>query len=118
MNTKTRDLMRRLDEGMVYRFFEGGGMDDEMHDLLRRDICQAREDLAPDFYMLTQKGKDLLCAEDKNAEKVAKHAAEKKADRRFQLANSVISAIIGSVVTLLVEHFPEITTFFQHLFAP
>lgn len=117
MDSKTRDLMRHLNKGMVYHFFEDG-MDDEMHDLLRRNICQAREDLAPDFYMLTQKGKNLLCAEDKNAEKVAKHAAEKKADRRFQLANSVIAAIVGSAVTLLVEHFSEIITFFQHFLAP
>ena len=42
----------------------------------------------------------------------AKEEAEKKSDRRFQLLNTLLSAFVGSVLTLLVEHFDRILSFF------
>lgn len=42
----------------------------------------------------------------------AKEEAEKKSDRRFQLANTLLGAFVGVVLTLLVEHFDKILSFF------
>lgn len=42
----------------------------------------------------------------------AKEEAEKKSDRRFQLLNTLLSAFVGGVLTLLAEHFDRILSFF------
>lgn len=41
----------------------------------------------------------------------AEQKAEKSKDRHFQLFNTLLGAVVGSLVTLLVEHFREITAF-------
>lgn len=40
----------------------------------------------------------------------AEQKAEKAKDRRFQFFNALISAVAGAIVTLLIEHFPEIVS--------
>ena len=45
-------------------------------------------------------------------QQAAKEEAEKKSDRRFQLLNTMLSAFVGGILTLLVEHFDRILSFF------
>lgn len=45
-------------------------------------------------------------------QQAAKEEAEKKSDRRFQLLNTLLSAFVGGILTLLVEHFDRILSFF------
>mgnify|MGYP000348240394 CR=1 FL=1 len=76
--------------------------------------------LDPPIYHITQKGLAHLKTLDDMAQKVNQEHSEKKAeqakDRRFQLINTFVSAILGGVVTLVVEHFDSIIAFFQNLF--
>lgn len=46
----------------------------------------------------------------------AEEKTEKKIDRRFQLLNTLFGALLGAVLTLAVEHWSEIFTFFSGLF--
>lgn len=61
---------------------------------------------------LTDKGYQAALAEeyrrDQLSHKMANEKARQKSDRRFQLLNSLLSAIAGVIITLLIEHFPAI----------
>ena len=46
----------------------------------------------------------------------AEEQTEKKKDRRFQLLNTLFGALLGAVFTLLVEHWPDIVSFFSSIF--
>ena len=76
--------------------------------------------LDPPIYFITQKGLAILNALDDMAQKVSQEHAEKKSeqakDRRFQLINTLIGTVLGSAVTLTVEHFNSVISFFQNLF--
>lgn len=41
----------------------------------------------------------------------AEQKAEKAKDRRFQIFNTLVGAVAGAIVTLLIEHFAEIISF-------
>ena len=49
-------------------------------------------------------------------EQAARQQASKRADRRFQLLNSLFSAVIGGAVALLVEHFDAVLDVLRSLF--
>lgn len=76
--------------------------------------------LDPPIYFTNQKGLAKLKELDDMTQKMDQEHAEKKAeqakDRRFQLVNTVISAVLGGLVTLFIEHFDSIITFLQNLF--
>lgn len=78
------------------------------------------ESLNPPIYRITQKGLAKLKAIDDMAQKMNQEHAEKKSehakDRRFQLINTLVSAVLGGVVALIVEHFDAILSFFKNLF--
>ena len=78
--------------------------------------------LDPPIYYITQKGLAKLKALDDMAQKVNQEHAEKKAehakDRRFQFINTLVSAVLGGIVTLIVEHFDTILSFLQGLASP
>lgn len=80
------------------------------------------ESLDPPIYRITQKGLAKLEALDDMAQKVNQAHAEKKAehakDHRFQLINTLVSAVLGGIVTLIVEHFDSILSFLQGLTSP
>lgn len=46
----------------------------------------------------------------------AEEKSEKEKDRRFQLFNTFVGALIGSIFTLLIEHWNEITALFSSFF--
>lgn len=48
-------------------------------------------------------------------DKAASEKAEKTKDRRFQLLNTLLGAVVGALLTLFVEHFSEILAFFKGL---
>lgn len=76
--------------------------------------------LSPPVYRITQKGlaelQNIDDMEQKMRQNHAEQKAEKAKDRRFQLLNAIISAMVGAVFTLLVEHFDDVTAFFRRLF--
>jgi hypothetical protein len=61
---------------------------------------------------LTDKGYQTVLAEEYRRDQLAKEMADKKSqqkvDRRFQLLNTLLSAIAGGILTLLIEHFPAV----------
>jgi len=46
----------------------------------------------------------------------AEEKEEKREDRRFELIKSLVDAAIGAVITLIIEHFGAIVSFFAELF--
>ena len=119
MDKKQIELLEKLEHGMVYQFHVGCGLDDEIRYLIDKKLCTARVDIADDLYMLTQDGIHLLASEKENAQKVAEEIANKKAEKntefRFQLFNSILGAVVGSMATLFVEHFFEIIHFINSI---
>lgn len=71
--------------------------------------------LSSTVYVLTTKGKAFLSAKEQNANAVADEMArkhrEKISDRRFEIVKMLLSAVIGGIVTLAVEHFDAIVCF-------
>ncbi len=47
----------------------------------------------------------------KRRQNMADKKAEKNIDRRFQLFNTLLGAVVGAVLTLLIEHLPDIIAF-------
>jgi len=52
---------------------------------------------------------------DKMRHERAEKEAEKKSDRRFQTKQTLLGAVVGSILTLLVEHFSGIVSFISGL---
>jgi len=65
---------------------------------------------------ITEPGRKALEEFEEHADVMADKSAEKKSDRRFQILNSLLSAVVGSLLTLFVEHFSEIIQFIGNLF--
>lgn len=78
--------------------------------------------LACTTYVVSQPGKVYLSAKKKKAEEVAQNAAEKKTEKHnehvFEVKLSLLSALAGAVLTLIVEHAGDIFRFFHNLFVP
>lgn len=76
--------------------------------------------LDPPVYFIKQKGLAKLKEIDDMAQQMDQEHAEKKSekakDRRFQFVNTVVSAILGGLVTLVIERFNSIISFLQSLF--
>ena len=49
----------------------------------------------------------------KRRQNMADKKAEKNIDRRFQLFNTLLGAVVGAVLTLLIEHLPDIIAFIK-----
>lgn len=49
-------------------------------------------------------------------DKITKEQAVKKADRRFNLFNTVLGAVLGALLALAAEHLSEILKFFSAIF--
>ena len=64
---------------------------------------------------LTDKGRLFVARHEQEQKKLREKAAENKAskqdERKFQIALSLISAVVGSLITLFVEHFAQILEF-------
>lgn len=71
--------------------------------------------------VITEIGKDALAeyerAEDKMRQQKADKESEKKSDRKFQIINTLFGAIVGAVITLLIEHRSCVFDFFFNLFS-
>lgn len=65
---------------------------------------------------LADREKEKAELQAKEASEKAERFAREKRERRFSLLQSLISAAVGSLVTLFVEHFHEICLFFHSLF--
>ena len=68
--------------------------------------------LDPLIHFITQKGEAKLKELEDMAQQMnnqhSEEKAEKAKDRRFQLINTLVGAVLGGMVTLLVEHFSGI----------
>lgn len=106
---------------------------DALKDLCSRDLLCCKQGYLDtlDLFSLTAKGYELLEGEREHRAAVSiatihddlsqmnedmrqdrtEQKAEKSKDRRFQLFNTLLGAVLGSLVTLLVEHFGEIIAF-------
>ena len=77
-------------------------------------ICYQGEMVAG--YSVSEKGTALLEQLEQQRSQTAKDEANRKFDRRQQIFLTIISAVTGSVITLLLEHVTEIINFFQSVF--
>ena len=64
-------------------------------------------------YSLSDKGKAYLEEREQIAEKASQQAAEKRAEHKFQ----IFYVLLGSLLTLLIEHGPRIFNYLQTLFS-
>lgn len=62
-------------------------------------------------YSLSDKGKAYLEEREQIAEKATQQAAEKRAEHKFQ----IFYVLLGSLLTLLIEHGPRIFNYLQTL---
>lgn len=71
--------------------------------------------------VITEIGKDALAeyerAEDEMRQQKADKESEKKSDHKFQILNTLFGAIVGAVITLLIEHRSCVVDFFFNLFS-
>ena len=61
---------------------------------------------------LTDRGYQAVLAEEdiqkKVCDKMSNEKTRQKSDRRFQLLNSLLSAMVGSIIALLIEHYSTV----------
>ena len=119
--------MGKLETGFTWVWHKDKATDEILNYLIDKGWCTFRADIAKGFLCLAQEGKAALHAERQErykmrlteqhrAEDMRYHDAEKKSDRKFQAVNTIISALVGSLLTLLVEHFDEVTQWLASLF--
>ena len=65
---------------------------------------------------LAEKAEELCALEEQMRKDAAIKEAEKRSDRRNQFFHDLLMLIIGSALTLIVEHFPTILSFFASFF--
>lgn len=119
MTNRQIEILRMSING-VHFYDDLDGEDRGILMYLEREGYVYTKALAPPIYHITQKGLAKLKTLDDMAQKVNQEHSEKKAertkDRRFQLINTLVSALLGGLVTLIVEHFDSVILFFQNLF--
>ncbi len=122
MTSDQRRTLERLEHGFVWEWHQDPQQDNMFRYLMDQGICHAREDIRPGWLELTEAGKSLLQEFRQNetiqlrqqSEKEAaeaKRLEERKEDRaaeerRYKGQNwtTILAAILGSAVTLLIEH--------------
>lgn len=122
MDQKLFDLMEWLESGLYWKWHVNENVDEMLRFLMENGFCEAREDIGHDLLKLTQKGKMGLELARKQAAEKAEKQSEKEAaetkrleerkedraaeERRYKGQNwtTILAAILGSAVTLLIEH--------------
>lgn len=59
---------------------------------------------------------DFEYSAQEKADKMSNDETVKKAERKFNLFNTVLGAVLGAVITLVIQNFAEILDFFISLF--
>lgn len=74
----------------------------EYHEVtdLNAELCVV---LFPKTAIITEDGRDALEEFEKWSQNMSEQQAEKKADRKFQLFNTLLGAVLGIIGTLLVQ---------------
>lgn len=98
-------MMERLEDGFVWQWHTDLGTDAMLRHLMDEKICQAREDVCPGFLALTEHGKCVLSAREREAEQRKQDVTQKKADKNEQRIFEVFKIFLTIIATLLVEHF-------------
>ena len=68
-------------------------------------------------YFVSDTGKALLEQMAQDREERAQDHAEKRRAEKIQIVSAIIGAVVGSVLTLFVEHFFEILEFLRTMFS-
>lgn len=122
MTADQRRILEQLEHGFEWEWHRDPQSDDALRYLMEQGLCHAREDIRPGWLELTEVGKSLLQeflqnetiqhrqqSEKEAAE--AKRLEERKEDRaaeerryKGQNCTTILAAILGSAVTLLIEH--------------
>ena len=128
-STSMNDIAEKLD----LDFLDAKHRFEYMHDQ-KWIICSRRD---PNMVRITSAGRHQLCVmeealrqQNQEAEAIhvlknmddnmrqnhAEEKAEKAKDRRFQIINTLIGAVSGSLITLLIEHWTGVVNWVVHLF--
>lgn len=103
MTEKQFSMLNRFQNGEVYHFWNDPQTDEVVRYLIDNGLCTAREDIAPDMIMLTEKGKAVLDGENKRANKERKHEANQRFQNQVSVAQVLVSCITF-VLGLIVEY--------------
>lgn len=116
------DCLRLFESGFVWHWHENSSSDRLVRFLLEQGLVDTRVDIAPGFHIISERGKialsELSAKQNElqqRADYVAQQKAEKKRDRRFQFANTVLGAVLGSCLTLFADHFSEILSLLESI---
>lgn len=105
MTNRQIEILRMSTNGILF-YDDLDGEDRGVLMYLEQEGYVYTKALDPPIYNITQKGLAKLKTLDDMAQKVSQEHAEKKAehakDRRFQLINTLVSAVLGGAVTLIV----------------
>lgn len=117
MSDKHEELLERCSNGVDIYSLDGHDQD-VLRDLYRMGYVEPEGGrLSSTVYVLTPGGEAYLSSKKKYAEEMAKKAAEKKAEKHnehvFEVKLSLLSAAVGSALTLIVEHFDWIISLFH-----
>lgn len=119
MTNRQVEILRQCIYGVHY-YNDVQGSDRGILMYLEHNGLVYTKSLSPPVYRITQKGlavlQDIDDMEQKMRQNHAEQKAEKAKDRRFQLLNTLISAVAGAAFALLAEHFDDVAAFFRRLF--
>lgn len=103
MTEKQLSMLNRFQNGSVYHFWDDPQADEVVRYLMDNGLCIAREDIAPDMIMLTEKGKAVLDGENKRSNKERKHEANQRFQNQVSVAQVLVSCITF-ILGLIVEY--------------
>ena len=103
MTEKQFSMLKRFQHGEVYHFWNDPQTDEVVRYLMDNGLCTAREDIAPDMIMLTEKGKAVLDGENKRSNKERKHEANQRFQNQVSVAQVLVSCITF-ILGLIVEY--------------
>ncbi len=109
------EMMELLENGIVWTWFKNERSDAVLHFLMEKDLCTAREDIAPGRLELTELGKIVLSQHHQECEDRAQRKAEKKRERRAQYVYGLFIALATAFFTWAFSHAAEIAAFFCSL---
>lgn len=67
-------------------------------------------------YYVSDKGKSYLKQQEQLRQDIAQHKADRRTDHKVAIFSSIIGAVVGSVLTLLFEHFGEVIELISSVF--
>ena len=115
LTVQQQDKLKQMSTGLVWEWNSSAEDDEILRFLLSEGLIAPREDIAPDFLLITEHGKAGLY----DLEQIAAKHTEDKRQQRFQNKISVLTALvplITFILGLLFDHFLDVVDVIISLF--